>query len=177
MALSELAALDAAYQALRSLDPAGRRRALQWRSDALGADAPLSSLPADREPTPAAAANGGVPVAATPKTRSVAAERPARQPRRRASAATSDGAPAAGARTRGRRAGRPKVGDAAKPARATRQGARPYRRMPAADEVMAAYRRVGSVSGLAEHFDVPVHTVQGWARQLRRHGYTIGQTR
>jgi transposase-like protein len=49
--------------------------------------------------------------------------------------------------------------------------------MPAADEVMAAYRRVGSVSGLAEHFDVPVHTVQGWARQLRRHGYTIGQTR
>jgi hypothetical protein len=67
---------------------------------------------------------------------------------------------------------------AVKPAKTTaRQGARPYRRMPAAEEVMAAYRRIGSVSGLADHFDVPVHTVQGWAQQLRRHGYTIGQTR
>jgi transposase len=36
---------------------------------------------------------------------------------------------------------------------------------------------VGSVSGLAEHFDVPRHTVQGWARQLRIQGYTIGRAR
>jgi hypothetical protein len=57
MALSELAALDAAYQALRSLDPAGRRRALQWLSDALAGDAPLSSIPGDGEPTPATAAS------------------------------------------------------------------------------------------------------------------------
>ena len=42
---------------------------------------------------------------------------------------------------------------------------------------MTAYQQIGNVSGLAAHFDVPVHTVQGWARQLRRHGYTIGQTR
>jgi hypothetical protein len=180
MALSELAALDAAYQALHSLDPAGRRRALQWLSDALGTDAPLSSLPTDDQPTPAAA-KGGVQVTATPNARSGAPGRAARQPRRRASAATGDTVPAAaGARTRaGRagRAGRPNAGDAVKPAKGTGQGARPYRRMPAAEEVMAAYRRVGSVSGLAEHFDVPVHTVQGWARQLRRQGYTIGQTR
>jgi hypothetical protein len=176
MALSELAALDAAYQALRSLDSAGRRRALQWLSDALGADAPLSSLPADGESTPAAEANGGMQVTATPDAPGGAPGRAARQPRRRGS--TGDTVPAAaGARTRGRRASRSNAADAAKPAKATRQGSRPYRRMPAADEVMAAYRRVGSVSGLAEHFGVPVHTVQGWARQLRRHGYTIGQTR
>jgi transposase-like protein len=48
--------------------------------------------------------------------------------------------------------------------------------MPPADEVMAAYEQTGSVSGLADVFAVPRHTVQGWARQLRRQGYTIGRT-
>jgi transposase-like protein len=47
--------------------------------------------------------------------------------------------------------------------------------MPPAEEVMAAYQRIGSVSGLADHFDVPRHTVQGWARQLRKHGHAIGR--
>jgi hypothetical protein len=175
MALSELAALDAAYQALRPLDPAGRRRSLQWLSDALATEAPLTPLPTNVEP----AANGGAEPAPTDNPYNGAAGRAARQPRRRSSASTGDTATAAaGARTRGRRAGRPAMTETAKRAKtAARQGARPYRRMPAADSVMAAYRRVGSVSALAEHFDVPVHTVQGWARQLRRHGYAIGQTR
>src|SRR5437762_12367132 len=97
MALSELAALDAAYQALRSLDPAGRRRALQWLSDALGADAPLTSLPTDDEPALPAAGSGGGRPAATPNPHSGAAGRAAgraaRQPRRRA--ATGDSVPAA----------------------------------------------------------------------------------
>ena len=44
-----------------------------------------------------------------------------------------------------------------------------------AEEVMAAYQQVGSVSGLADHFNVPRHTVQGWARQLRKQGHAIGR--
>lgn len=179
MALSELAALDAAYQALRPLDPAGRRRALHWLSDALAADAALTSLPADVQPATDAAADGGTGAAPARSARRGAAGRTARQPRQRASSTTRDTATTgAGTRARGRRTGRPAAAAAGKPTKATaRQGSRPYRRMPAADEVMAAYQRVGSVSALAEHFDVPVHTVQGWARQLRRHGYSIGQTR
>jgi hypothetical protein len=67
---------------------------------------------------------------------------------------------------------------AAKPQRRSNRsgrGERAYRRMPDAAEVMAAYRQVGSVSALADHFDVPRHTVQGWARRLRREGYDIGR--
>ncbi len=52
---------------------------------------------------------------------------------------------------------------------------RAYRRMPDADEVMAAYQQIGTVSGLAEHFDVPVYTVHSWARRLRGQGYQIGR--
>ena len=47
--------------------------------------------------------------------------------------------------------------------------------MPDADEVMAAYAQVGTVSGLADFYGVPRHTVQGWARRLRREGHSIGQ--
>lgn len=36
MTLSELVAFEAAYQVLQPLDDAGRRRALQWLTDALG---------------------------------------------------------------------------------------------------------------------------------------------
>lgn len=52
---------------------------------------------------------------------------------------------------------------------------RVYRRMPPANEVLAAYKKVGTVSGLAGYFDVPRHTVQGWARRLRSAGYEIGR--
>jgi transposase len=48
--------------------------------------------------------------------------------------------------------------------------------MPPADEVMGAYRQVGTISGLAEHYQVPVHTIQGWARRLRKDGHSIGRT-
>jgi hypothetical protein len=166
MALSELAALDEVYEVLRPLDAAARRRALQWLSDALGAEVPLASAPTQA---------GSV---ATPSTVDVE-PKPTRRPRggRRATEgaprrrAATAAAPVAATVSRRSRAGRPV---AAEPARA---GVRAYRRMPPAEKVMAAYRRVGSVSGLAEHFDVPRHTVQGWARQLRSQGYTIGRTR
>jgi len=54
-------------------------------------------------------------------------------------------------------------------------GERAYRRMPDPNEVMAAYEEVGTVSGLAEHFGVPRHTVNHWARRLRGQGYEIGR--
>jgi transposase len=40
---------------------------------------------------------------------------------------------------------------------------------------MAAYQQVGTVTGLAEHFGVPRHTVTGWARRLRDQGHDIGR--
>ena len=47
MALSELSAIEAAYQALQPLDDAGRRRALRWLSDALGGEDLLAATTAD----------------------------------------------------------------------------------------------------------------------------------
>ncbi|UWP86679.1 hypothetical protein [Dactylosporangium fulvum] len=73
-------------------------------------------------------------------------------------------------------AGRPRRVRAAKQAAAPAESRdRAYRRMPPAEDVMAAYRQVGSVSGLADHFNVPRYTVQGWARQLRKQGHAIGR--
>ena len=162
MALSELAAVEAAYQVLHPLDAAGRRRALQWLSDALGAEGPLPES-APGTATSAGRAGGDRAPQRAPATKSAST----RAPRRRASTeATAVQTPA----------GRPRR------VRAARQAAAPvdrrervYRRMPPAEEVMAAYQQVGSVSGLADHFNVPRHTVQGWARQLRKQGHAIGR--
>jgi hypothetical protein len=95
--------------------------------------------------------------------------------------ATEDGAASRRGRGRRRAAGRTR-GRAAKKqaAKATRrraraEGARPYRRMPDAAEVLAAYEQVGTITGLAEHFGVPRHTATAWARRLRREGYAIGR--
>ena len=213
MALSELAALDAAYQVLRPLDAAGSRRALQWLSDALATEAVLAS---ELDPTPNDGTNdpsldgssdqprGGASspsragASSQPRGRASSqpggdgsSGQPARQPRRRAAASSSTvaGAPrqprrraaaaSSAAGTPGKRTARAsRTTELSKRAEATtRRGSRPYRRMPPAEEVMAAYRQVGSVSAMAGHFGVPGHTVQGWARQLRRHGYAIGQSR
>ncbi|MEJ3750591.1 helix-turn-helix domain-containing protein [Actinomycetes bacterium KLBMP 9797] len=53
---------------------------------------------------------------------------------------------------------------------------RAYRRMPDPEQVMAAYQQTGSLAAVAEHFDVPRHTVAGWARRLRSLGHTIGRS-
>jgi transposase len=47
--------------------------------------------------------------------------------------------------------------------------------MPDPDTIMKVYRKVGTVSGLAERFQVPRHTVNHWARRLRSQGYDIGR--
>jgi hypothetical protein len=52
---------------------------------------------------------------------------------------------------------------------------RAYRRMPEPEQVMDVYRKTGSITGVAEHFGVPRHTVAGWARRLRTQGHTIGR--
>ncbi|HZM80361.1 MAG TPA: hypothetical protein VFC19_31890 [Candidatus Limnocylindrales bacterium] len=48
--------------------------------------------------------------------------------------------------------------------------------MPDPDTIMKAYRKVGTVSGLADRFDVPRHTVNHWAWRLRSQGYDIGRS-
>jgi DNA-directed RNA polymerase specialized sigma24 family protein len=92
--------------------------------------------------------------------------------------AEPEAAPAA-AKAGGRRPSKPKA--VARPARrkasAVVEEGRAYRRMPEPAEVLKAYRKAGTVSALAEHFDVPVYTVHSWARRLRSQGYQIGRER
>jgi hypothetical protein len=193
MALSELAALEAAYQVLQPLDAAGRRRALQWLSDALAAGTPLT--------VDAAAPSSAEPAAAdtAPATGRQARRRTATPPTRakrsrggRTEAAEDGDIPERTSRTsRTERAGRPEAAErteragrsrrsgrrAAEPGPADQPGdaGRAYRRMPPADEVIDIYQHTGTIIGVAAHYGVPRHTAQGWARQLRRHGYAIGR--
>lgn len=158
MALSEFEAMETAYLALHELDPAARTRALHWLTDALAVAGAL----------PQVNALDGVDRA----QRVAGFVGPARK-LVRAGAATTSAPPKTGASrapqgTRARIAKRTTAGETPKDERA-------YRRMPPAEEVMAAYGQVGTVSGLADFFGVPRHTVQGWARRLRGEGYSIGQ--
>jgi hypothetical protein len=73
-------------------------------------------------------------------------------------------APAKKAPSRTRQAG------AEKAAGQSATGRRAYRRMPEADDVLAAYREVGGTTALARHFGVPRHTATGWLRRLRSQG-------
>lgn len=150
MALSELSALDTAYHILAPLDPAARRRALQWLSDALDQSRPLA-VSANEHVADEAVAEAVVP----------------RPRRRRTKSSAVAVAKSANTKTRGRRAQSRNTASA--------KGDRAYRRMPEPDEVMAAYTQIGTVSGLAEHFDVPTYTVHSWARRLRNLGYQIGR--
>jgi len=75
-----------------------------------------------------------------------------------------------------RRGGRAAAGTAKKAtARKSAKARRAYRRMPEPEQVLAAYEKVGTITGLASHFDVPRHTATGWARRLRGMGYPIGR--
>jgi hypothetical protein len=160
--LTELAAVESAYHALEELDQAGRRRALRWLTDALGSAAIIHE-PDETEahPTTQPLSKPQLPAAAQP-TPSRAA-RPAPAGRR----ATARPAATASSPRRSRTRGKRQVPAAT--------GERAYRRMPPAEQVLAAYRQLGTVSALAEHFDVPRHTVQGWARRLRGLGHQIGR--
>src|SRR5258706_10349229 len=98
-------------------------------------DALSVSGPLPKAPAPSPAAEAPAPAAVAEPSRETRPRRRARaseQPRRGTRAVAAD----------------------------TRE--RAYRRMPDAETVLAAYQEVGSVSGLADHFGVPRHTVQGW---------------
>ena len=145
MALSELVAFEAAYQVLQPLDDAGRRRALQWLTDALGERKGL--------------AHGG-------RSEAQAAAEPAESNGRRGRRASKRATKAVPAKRGGRRA-----------ATKAPTGRRIRRQMPPAEQVIAAYEQAGTINGLADHFDVPTHTVYSWARTLRSRGYDIGRAR
>jgi hypothetical protein len=161
MALAEFTAMETAYRALVALEPAARARALGWLTDALGTPGALPQEPAAAEP--AAAPVPAVPHEPTP----VAA--PGRRGRTAAKATASRAARTSGPKP-ARTGATPRTRTSA-PVPAERA----YRRMPAVEEVMGAYRQVGTISGLAEFFNVPTHTVQGWARRLRKEGHDIGR--
>lgn len=155
MALTELTALDNAYAALQPLGQAARRRALQWLSDALlPGQTPIqvteTAEPAATDTVADTAPPARLREAATPKRIAAPAQLPSPKARggRRLKGATTHAAV---------------------------RGERPYRRMPDPETIMKAYRKVGSVSGLADRFEVPRHTVNHWARRLRSQGYDIGR--
>ncbi|MFI2650796.1 MULTISPECIES: hypothetical protein [Micromonospora] len=49
---------------------------------------------------------------------------------------------------------------------ASKEKGRVYRRSP--DDLESVYQQAGSVAAVADHYDVPRHTAQGWIRTLRR---------
>jgi hypothetical protein len=173
MALSEFVAIETAYRALQQLDDAGRRRALRWLNDALEVPAMLPEV----QTTPTAALPGAALVATDLSTaRARSRRRPAKQ------TAAANERPAKATRTRGatttapaRQARRSRQRQAA-PTKAQARDQRAYRRMPPAEDVLAAYRQAGTLTGLAEHYGVPRHTIQGWARRLRSQGHAIGRS-
>lgn len=153
--------------------------------------------PATQVPTPSSTADhvaepSGPPAAtATP----IPTEPTDPAPRRRARKATAaQTAPAkkttarktAARKAPGKKATTAKKATASKSTAATTSGRKPapapattapraYRRMPEPEQVMDIYRQTGSITGVAEHFGVPRHTVAGWARRLRTLGHTIGR--
>jgi len=166
MALSEFVAMETAYRALAPLDSAARGRALHWLTDVLGASQSLSDAAGEGSTHPEAIAAVPVRSARTGARGSTAkVESPTTSGRE---AAAKRGGRRAGSVARGSRRGSAPKAPAA-------GGERAYRRMPDPEVVLAAYRKVGTVSGLAGHFGVPRHTIQGWARRLRREGYEIGR--
>ena len=214
MALSEFVAIENAYRALQPLDPAARRRALQWLNDALGLPdllptsvaAPAVTEPltpevvaevvealvevVEDEPVVVVVAAGDLDTEAVGSTAEPAAEAPVTegsaepvteesvvaepaQPAPARSRAGRRAAASAAAGRRGRKA--TKAAKPAKPAAADADSDRVYRRRPPAEDVLRAYEQVGTISGLAEFYGVPRHTVQGWARRMRRDGHVIGR--
>jgi hypothetical protein len=122
----------------------------------------MQALSTDETPAPRAAATRqrATRVAAAESADVAVAEAPVAAPARRARAKKA-AAPA-------RKRGRPR-------AAASTTGGRAYRRMPEPDAVMAAYQEVGTITGLADHFGVPQHTVKGWANRLRQMGYEFAR--
>jgi hypothetical protein len=154
---------------------------------ALTAAVPAQALPPTVESaTLAGAGRASRPDAPTSQSASV--DPAAAAPRRRgpkAAAAKATPAKKTARKSAGRKATAAKKAASTKSAKAASRrvreapatatgGTRAYRRMPDPEQVMDAYRQTGTIGGVAEHFNVPRHTVAGWARRLRSLGHTIG---
>jgi hypothetical protein len=195
MALSEFVALEAAYRALQPLDAAARGRALRWLTDALAVQdhlAESSESSTTSESSWSTAPNGTQIDGAAPRPESgvigkekagnetTTVESPTVTDEAAAEAAGPGTIPTTEPAVSTARVGRKRAVPGAKGGKKGRGGKQPekervYRRMPPVSDVLAAYKKVGTVSGLAGYFDVPRHTVQGWARRLRSAGYEIGR--
>jgi hypothetical protein len=123
-----------------------------------GGDAVLPGIPTQPSGEPSEEDAGSA--ATTAKTRKAAAAR-----------AKGGGAGRSG------RSGRSGRGRSAKPSagaasngRTAAGEARAYRRMPDQSELIDAYRQASSVTGLAEQYGVPRHTMNGWLGRLRQQG-------
>ncbi|WP_446219400.1 hypothetical protein [Micromonospora sp. IBHARD004] len=140
-------------------EPAAEPAAVQPTAPTTGADEPATS-----NPEGAGAVDAVVPKQASPATKASKAKKATR---------------ASGAGATHSRAGKPKTATGAKAtttaAKATKRIAkggssggegRVYRRSPA--DLEAVYQQAGSVTAVADHYDVPRHTAQGWIRTLRR---------
>ncbi|GAA3199764.1 hypothetical protein [Dactylosporangium siamense] len=117
-------------------------------------DALVAAFAADRTTSPAAAAAAAPAAGPAPAAAEAAPESP--QAGRRAA----------------KRTARPKR-TAATPAAAA--GEQVYRRMPDAAELVGAYHEAESVVRLAQQYDVPRHTMNGWLTRLRRQGLLDGR--
>ncbi|SCL27330.1 hypothetical protein GA0070624_3480 [Micromonospora rhizosphaerae] len=161
---------------LRALTPAvGGQQALTVAPAAAADDAPAGVSVDDEEPAadteaaqPVAAATSAAEPATTVPVKSDATEVAVPKQASRAKA------PAAGAtRARGRKAAGANAANAGR--KATKQTAkgeaspgkgRVYRRSPS--DLESVYQQAGSVAAVADHYNVPRHTAQGWIRTLRR---------
>ena len=112
------------------------------------------------------------PTDGRPRAASVAAPttaaQPSSQPSPQPAAVTAPAASRRPARPR------PRTANTAR-AKALTAG-RAYRRAPEADELEAVYEQLGTINSVAAHFDVPVHTAQGWISRMRRKSAALSAT-
>lgn len=117
---------------------------LELLAQAFGADEAAAQL--SPAPEPAAAEPSATPGRKAESPARLEPARPVRSGRRRASPSAADAPPPSLAR------------------------ARAYRKMPDPAELQRVYQEVGSIVGVAKHYDVPTHTAQGWIGRLRKRG-------
>jgi hypothetical protein len=122
-------------------------------------------------PAPTARRRGRGSAGAPAAAGAAAAAQPAPGGRtRRASSGTKAANKAAAAANKSVRAARKTTKATAAKAggRASGGTGRAYRRMP--DDFAAAYQQAGSAAAVADHYQVPRHTANGWIRRLRQQG-------
>jgi hypothetical protein len=127
------------------------------------------TAPAQNDPAPAAPAETGpadaaepAPEAKTTPTRRKASRTSGTTAATRKRTAAAKPAPVAKTTSRAAKAAKPK-----KTSDAEASGSdRVYRRSP--EDLDTVFQQVGTVAGIADHYNVPRYTAQGWVRTLRR---------